>query len=223
MAMTKVYVIDDDDAFRLWFGMQLESLGFQTKSFTSGGEFLDIAPKLEPACVVSDVRMPEFDGLELLDRMNRLHLSMPVVLITGEGDVQLAVRAMRAGAVDFVVKPFSEEAILDSIRLAQGQLVNTRQQHTAEEVACKRLALLTTREREVLAGVIGGMSSKAIARTLGISPRTVEFYRAQILSKTRAGSLSELVRLGLLAGITPSEPDETALPQRSGGETHRTD
>lgn len=217
--MTKIYVVDDDHAFRLLFGLQLESLGFHIKSFASGAEFLDVAPKLAPGCVVSDVRMPEFDGLELLDRMNQLGLSMPVVLITGQGDVQLAVRAMRAGAIDFVIKPFSEDAILNSIKLAQDQLDAKTQRHTVEEIASKRLASLTAREREVLAGVIGGMSSKGIARKLGISPRTVEFYRAQILSKTRAGSLSELVRFGLLAGIVPSEPDETAPPERSGGGT----
>ena len=202
----RIYVVDDDDAFRLWFGMQLESFGFQITGFASGGEFLDVATDLEPACVVSDVRMPEFDGFELLERLHRLGVSMPVVLITGEGDVPLAVRAMRAGAVDFIIKPFSDEAILDSIRRAQGTLDATREQQNIAEIATQRLASLTPREHEVLAGVVGGMSSKDIARRLGISRRTVEFYRAQILSKTRAGNLSELVRFGLLAGVTPVEP-----------------
>lgn len=205
---TKVYVVDDDDAFRLWFGMQLESLGFRMTAFASGAEFLEMAPKLEAACVVSDVRMPELDGVELLERLVQLGLSMPVVVITGQGDVQLAVRAMRAGAVDFVVKPFSDAAILDSIRLAQQRLDVANRQHSVEETASQRLVSLTAREREVLAGVIGGMSSKGIARKLGISPRTVEYYRAQILDKAHAGSLSELVRFGLLAGVTPLEPDE---------------
>ena len=209
--MTKVYVVDDDDAFRLWFGMQLESFGFKIMSFASGGEFLDIAPKLAPGCVVSDVRMPEFDGFELLARLNRLQLTMPVVLMTGEGDIPLAVRAMRAGAIDFVVKPFSEDAILGSIRLAQDQLATTRDQQTFAEIATRRLVALTAREREVLAGVVGGMSSKSIARKLGISHRTVEFYRAQILDKTRVGSLSELVRLALQAGVAPLEADETTF------------
>jgi len=208
---SKVYVIDDDDAFRLWFGIQLESLGFTATGFGSAGEFLDVAAKLEPGCVISDIRMPGLDGLELLDALQHGGVALPVILITGQGDVELAVRAMRAGAVDFIVKPFSEAAILASLNLAQKQLDLDMKRHAIGDVAAQRLASLTGREREVLSGVVGGMSSKAIASHLGISRRTVEYYRSQIMAKTGAGSLSEVVRFGMLAGITPMDPDAVSL------------
>jgi two-component system response regulator FixJ len=196
-----VYIIDDDEAVRDSLSIQLEAAGFKVTSFASGLDFLAKVSSLAPGCLVSDVRMPEIDGLELQSRLAAMKLKFPVIIITGHGDVNLAVRAMRAGAVDFVEKPFSEETILRSIRLAQGHFEQMSRNEAASEAARARMALLTPREREVFDGLVAGRQNKVIAFDLSISPRTVEIHRARVLEKMQAHSLSELVRLALAAGV----------------------
>jgi two-component system response regulator FixJ len=197
----KVYIVDDDDAVRDSLGFQLEMAGYAVTGYASGLDFLRDAPTLASGCLILDVRMPEIDGLELQSRLNDLELNFPTIVITGHGDVPLAVRAMKAGAVDFVEKPFSEDALLESISSA---LQPTRRSGTKDqlaEIAENRIALLSGREREVLEGLVAGSPNKVIAYELNLSPRTVEVHRARVMDKMQARSLSELVRLALAAGV----------------------
>jgi two-component system response regulator FixJ len=198
----KIYIVDDDEAVRDSLGMQLDAAGYAVKTFASGVDFLNAAPALAPGCLIADVRMPEMDGLELQNRLAALKPRFPTIVITGHGDVLMAVRAMRAGAVDFVEKPFAEEAILASIRLAQSRLGPLQGHDDEAEPAVARLALLSTRERQVLEGLVAGLPNKTIAADLGISPRTVEIHRARVMDKMQARSLSQLVRLALAAGVS---------------------
>ncbi len=196
-----VYIIDDDEAVRDSLAIQLEATGFKVTAFSSGLDFLAKVSELPPGCLISDVRMPEIDGLELQNRLATMKLPFPVIIMTGHGDITLAVRAMRAGAVDFVEKPFSEEAILQSIKLARHRLEQASESDAAGETARARLALLTPREKEVFDGLVAGKQNKVIAHDLSISPRTVEIHRARVMEKTQARSLPELVRLALAAGM----------------------
>jgi two-component system, LuxR family, response regulator FixJ len=200
-----VYVVDDDEAVRDSLEILLETSGFRARSFGSALAFLEAAGTLSPGCLVADVRMPEMDGLELQERLNEAGLRFPVIIITGHGDVPIAVRAMKAGAVDFIEKPFANESILESIRLALARLEQTAEQDAAAAAANARLALLTPRERQVLEGLVAGLPNKTIAYDLEISPRTVEIYRARVMDKMAAGSLPELVRLALAAGVAPKQ------------------
>src|SRR5579871_2314438 len=197
----RVYIVDDDDAVRDSLGFQLETAGYEVVGFASGADFLDAASTLTPGCLILDVRMPEIDGIELQARLNALNLSFPIIMITGHGEVPLAVRAMKAGAVDFVEKPFSEDAILESIKLAQSRAGPSDRTDGDAEMARARLALLSAREREVLDGLVAGRPNKVIAFELGLSARTVEVHRARVMDKMQARSLSELVRLALAAGV----------------------
>lgn len=198
----KIYIVDDDEAVRHSLGLLLDITGFSIASFSSGVEFLRHAKTLAPGCLILDVRMPDMDGLELQSRLAELKVSFPVIMMTGHGDVPLAVRAMKAGAVDFIEKPFAEDTILASIRLAQNWRGSSRARDESAEVGAARLALLSRRESEVLEGVVGGLSNKSIAFELGLSPRTVEIHRARVMDKMQARNLSELVRLALATGIT---------------------
>jgi two-component system response regulator FixJ len=202
----QVYIVDDDEAVRDSLGFQLEMAGYDVTGFSSGPEFLREAGGLATGCVILDVRMPEMDGLEVQSRLNELGLSFSVIMITGHGDVPLAVRAMRAGAVDFVEKPFSEDAILASIALAMRPGRGTAREDEHAEMARERLALLTSREREVLEGLVVGQPNKLIAFDLGLSTRTVEVHRSRVMDKMQAHSVSELVRLALAAGVQPKTP-----------------
>lgn len=202
-AKPDVYIVDDDDAVRDSLKILLESAGYAVRSFASGHDLLDQAPSFAPGCVIADVRMPEIDGLSLQSRLAELKINLPVIVITGHGDVAMAVRAMKGGAVDFVEKPFSEGAILESVRLA---LTRLGERPVKDEAAAKRLALLSPREREVLEGLVAGLPNKTIAYELAISPRTVEIHRARVMDKTQARSLPELVRIALAAGIQPKAP-----------------
>src|SRR5579862_202237 len=200
-AETRIYVVDDDEAVRDSLGLQLEAEGFDVKTFPSARDFLNEAAALPAGCVISDVRMPGIDGLELQNQLTELRLNFPVIIMTGHGDVALAVRAMKAGAVDFIEKPFSGEAILESIRLAQSRFTRQKESSAASETARARIALLTPRERDVFEELVRGKQNKMIAFDLNISPRTVEVHRARVLEKMQAHSLSELVRLAITAGI----------------------
>jgi len=194
-----VYIVDDDDAVRESLAFQIEMAGYQTKTYVSGTDFLHDAPSLPAGCVILDVRMPELDGPEVQARLARMELRLPVIMITGHGDVPLAVRAMKAGAVDFVEKPFSEELILESIRSAHERITSLGADDQDRNEAESRLAVLSPRERAVLDCLVSGMPNKAVAYELNISQRTVEVHRANIMLKTQAKSLPELVRLALLA------------------------
>lgn len=193
-----IYVVDDDVDVRDSLRILLESAGYGVKDFGAAKEFL-AEGAFTGTCLVADIRMPEMDGLELQEELVRRKLSLPVIIITGHGDVPLAVRAMKAGAIDFIEKPFDDENLLSSIRRAIeiGQQVRTRE---AEAAAAERLlTLLTPRERDVLDQLVIGRSNKVAAYELGISPRTVEIHRAHIMDKMNARSLSDLVRISLAA------------------------
>ena len=194
-----VHIVDDDEAVRDSLGFLLEAAGYATRAWSSGESLLAALPTLEPGCIVLDVRMPGMDGVSVLRQLRERGAPHPVVMMTGHGDVPVAVRAMKAGAVDFIEKPFAQEVMLDCIRASLAQA--GRGSAGAEALA--RLRSLSPREREVLEGLIAGNPNKTIAFDLGISPRTVEIHRARVMDKMGARSLSELVRLGLAAGIDP--------------------
>jgi two-component system response regulator FixJ len=198
-----VYIVDDDEAVRDSLSALLGSKGYAARSFGSALEFLAAAPSLPSGCLIVDVRMPEMDGLELQARLRAQALGFPMIVITGHADVPLAVRAMKAGAVDFIEKPFASETILDSLDGALSRLASPSQRDPATAVAAGRLALLSPRERQVLEGLLAGLPNKSIAYDLAISPRTVEVHRARVMNKTGVRSLSELIRLALAAGMQP--------------------
>lgn len=198
---SRVYIIDDDGAVRDSLSLQLEATGYEVAAFPSAVGFLEIARTLQPGCVISDVQMPDMDGMELQQRLKEMKLDFPVVIVTGHADVALAVRAMKAGAADFIEKPFEEQAILESLRHAQTRFAAQRASAQAGATAREKLATLTPREREVFDEMVRGKQNKMIAFDLDISPRTVEVHRARVLEKLEARSLSELVRLALAAGI----------------------
>jgi len=195
-----VYVIDDDEAMRDSLEFMLDSAGFRVSLFDSARKFLDSVPSIEFGCVVSDIRMPNIDGIELLRRVKATHGALPVILMTGHGDVPLAVEAMKLGAVDFLEKPFEDDRLIGMIELALSKAeLGARSEAISQDIVA-RIASLSPRERQVMDGLIAGLSNKMIARDYNISPRTIEVYRANVMTKMQAGSLSELVRLALRAG-----------------------
>jgi two-component system response regulator FixJ len=198
-----VYVVDDDEAVRDSLSLLLEARGYTVRSFVGAPEFLTAAPALRPGCLIADIRMPEMDGLELQQRLIERGLAFPLIVITGHGDVPLAVRAMKAGAIDFIEKPFTAQTILNSAAAALARVAEPHGRDQIAQAAAARLSLLTPREREVLQGLLVGLPNKSIAYDLAISPRTVEIHRARVMDKMGAHSLSELVRMGLAAGVSP--------------------
>ena len=195
-----IYVVDDDDAVRDSLQALFEAEGFEVAVFASAAEFLKGCAARGDGCLVTDVRMPDMNGLELLAAMSERGDAPPVIMITGHGDVPIAVRAMKLGAADFIEKPFDAGMLLARVRAA------LREPRAAGEATADiqhRLELLTPREREVLEQLVIGRSNKAIGLELEISPRTVEIHRARVMEKMAAASLSELVRLALAAGIDP--------------------
>ena len=202
-----VYVVDDDEAVRDSLSVLLETWRYTVATFASARDFLAVAPTLRPGVLVADIRMPEMDGLELQQRLIDHSLRYPLIVITGHGDVPLAVRAMKAGAVDFIEKPFAPEVMLDSVGTAFDRLTRreTAAEDPAEATAAARVAELSPREREVLQGLLSGLPNKSIATDLGISPRTVEIHRARVMDKMGARSLSGLIRMSLAAGLQPNE------------------
>jgi len=195
-----VYVIDDDEAMRDSLDFLLGSAGFHITLFESAHHFLDAVSNLDFGCVVSDVRMPGIDGIELLKRMKTSHSAFPIVVMTGHGDVPLAVEAMKLGAVDFLEKPFEDDRLIGMIDAALRQAESSARSEAATLDIGARIATLSPRERQVMDGLIAGLSNKLIAREYDISPRTIEVYRANVMTKMQAGSLSELVRLAIRAG-----------------------
>jgi two-component system response regulator FixJ len=194
-----VCIVDDDEAMRDSLTFLLESAGLSTRSYESAVAFLAALPNEMPACVVTDVRMPGMSGTELLKNLKDSTRHLPVIVMTGHGDIALAVEAMKLGAADFPEKPFADEAMLSAVRIAIARRQTDEQAGAERKAAAARLATLSTRERQVLEGLVSGNPNKTIAFDLGISPRTVEVYRANLMTKMQASSLSELVRMALLA------------------------
>jgi two-component system response regulator FixJ len=196
----KVYVIDDDEAMRDSLDFLLGSANFHVTLFESAHDFLDALSGLDFGCVVSDVRMPGINGIELLKRLKAIRSAFPVLIMTGHGDVPLAVEAMKLGAADFLEKPFEDDRLIAMIDAALRQAeASARSEAMTLDIAA-RIASLSSRERQVMDGLIAGLSNKLIAREYDISPRTIEVYRANVMTKMQAGSLSELVRLAMRAG-----------------------
>ena len=198
---TVIYVIDDDAAMRDSLAFLLDVNGFAPKTYESADAFLGGTPAASPACVISDIRMPGVNGIELVRKLKSSGAPCPVILITGHGDVALAVEAMKAGAVDFIEKPFDDGALLGAIRAALELRPAAEVNSSARKEAEARLAELSPRERDVLQGLVAGKINKVIAHELHISPRTVEVYRANLMAKTGARSMSELMRIALAAGL----------------------
>jgi two-component system response regulator FixJ len=196
-----VHVIDDDEAMRQSLAFLLGAVGMEVQTYESAVAFLKVAPDVKAGCVITDVRMPELSGVELLRRLRELKLGIPVIVITGHGDVPLAVEAMKIGALDFLEKPFDDEVLLASVRSALNQLDRDQKRQAERSDIEGRLATLSNRERDVLEGLVAGHANKQIAYDLGISPRTIEIYRANLMTKMQAASLSDLVRMALVAGI----------------------
>lgn len=196
-----VYIVDYDKMSCDAIATLLSTAGFRTKGFSSVYQFIREAQMLAPGCLVSDVSMPEMDGLTLLTQLKALRFRFPVVFLTGHGDIKMAVRAIKSGAADFVEKPYDEETILAAVRRAQEELDKDDENDELAKIAAKRIGSLSSREYEVLEHLVGGQPNKAIAHDLAISPRTVEFHRSRLMAKMQAASLSELVRLALMAGI----------------------
>ena len=196
-----VHVIDDDEAVRVSLGFLLDIANLPNRVYASPVAFLEAAKDLSRGVIVSDVRMPEMNGLELVRRLRERGCQLPVIIITGHGDVPLAIEALRAGVKDFVEKPFDDEALIASIRSALASQLELDEFSAERRRFEAMLSGLSGREREVLRGVIDGKLNKIIGYELGISPRTVEVYRAKMMSKIGAKSLSELVRIALIAGF----------------------
>jgi two-component system response regulator FixJ len=191
-----VHIVDDDPAVRDSLRLLLQTEDIEARAHACARDFLAAVAPDETGCVITDVRMPEIDGFDLMARMKARRIGLPVIVITAHADVPLAVRAMKAGAIDLLEKPFDDEALLGAVRKA----LTRRSEETAEAIAVReRVATLTMREKEVLSGILGGRSNKIIAHDLGTSVRTVEAHRAHLMAKMRAGNLSDLVRMALLA------------------------
>ena len=197
----KVYVIDDDAAMRDSLNFLLDAAGFDVALFESAVNFLELLPGLDFGCVVSDVRMPGVDGIELLKRLKAANCKFPILIMTGHGDIPLAVEAMKLGAVDFLEKPFEDDRLIGMIEAAIRRAEPAARSETVAIEIAARVAALSPRERQVMDGLIAGLSNKLIARDYDISPRTIEVYRANVMTKMQANSLSELVRLAMRAGL----------------------
>jgi two-component system response regulator FixJ len=196
-----VYVIDDDSAMRDSLDFLLGTAGFEVTVFETAADFLEAHAGLGFGCVVSDVRMPGIDGMDLLRRLKTSTSPLPVIIMTGHGDIPLAVEAIKLGALDFVEKPFEDERLIGMIEVALQQNNDQVKADTVSADIASRVASLSQRERQVMDGLVAGLSNKLIAREHNISPRTIEVYRANVMTKMQARNLSELIRLALRAGI----------------------
>ncbi len=198
-----IHLVDDDEAIRRSAGFMLKTAGFRVRTYESGDALLKEASKLEPGCMLIDIRMPGMDGLEVQQALKDRGIAFPVVIMTGHGDVNLAVKAMKAGAIDFIEKPFEKAVLLGAIDQGFERLERSNAAGERAREAEIRLKALTPREREVLDGLVQGLPNKTIAYDLGISPRTVEIHRANLMTKLEVRSLSEALRIAFAAQNSP--------------------
>jgi two-component system response regulator FixJ len=203
-AQPVVHIVDDDEGLRESLAFLLRSASLEVRSFESAKAFLDKLPHAMPGCVITDVRMPDMSGIELLRRLKELKVGVPVIVITGHGDIALAVEAMKMGAADFFEKPFDDALLIASVRAALPQREDQTKRGAERAEIEHRISSLSPREKDVLARLIEGRANKQIAFDLGISPRTVEIYRANLMNKMQADSLSDLVRMALIAEMLNS-------------------
>lgn len=194
-----VHLVDDDEAIRRSVGFMLKTSGFHVRTYESGVDLLKSIPNLEPGCILLDIRMPGMDGLEVQKALSDKGVTLPVIIMTGHGDVSLAVEAMKAGAVDFIEKPFEKAVLLGAIEQGVEKLKKSAASRDRANQAAVRLQALTPRERDVLEGLAKGLPNKTIAYDLGISPRTVEIHRANLMAKLGVRSLSEALRIAFAA------------------------
>ena len=196
-----IHLIDDDEAVRHSASFMLRHAGFTVKTYADGVIFLESAQQAELGCILLDVQMPHMDGLEVQQRLNDLGISLPVIVLTGHGDVEVAVKAMKAGAVDFVEKPYEKQMLVAALTRAFERLDARSHKDVLTDEAKGRIERLTPRERDVLGGLVDGFTNKMIAETLDISPRTVEIHRANLMEKLDAPSLSSVLRIAFAAGV----------------------
>ena len=207
MSSQSVHVVDDDRDVRLSISFMLGAAGFDSRPFASGQDFLDALPDLAPGAVLLDIRMPEIDGFQVMTELGARGVDWPVVVMTGHGEVAIAVRAMKLGAVDFIEKPFGEEILVSSLERAFELLKDRGEKAQRRRAALDRVDVLTAREREVLQGLMAGLPNKLLARRLGISLRTVEMHRANMMDRLQVNSLAEALTLAVQAEIEPLEQE----------------
>jgi two-component system response regulator FixJ len=201
MSEFPVYLVDDDDSVRRSVGFMLKTSGLSVEAFASGVEFLKEARRLKPGAVLLDIRMPEMDGLEVQAAMNERGIAFPVIVMTGHGDVEVAVKAMKGGAIDFIEKPFDKAVVLAALDEAFERLGRSGKQSTRRDEAQRRINALTPREKDVLEGLVTGYPNKTIGYDLGISARTVEIHRANLMKKLEVTNISDLLRVAFAAGM----------------------
>jgi two-component system response regulator FixJ len=204
-----VHVIDDDQAMRDSLTFLFMSAKVAVSAYDSADAFLAELQDIKGGCIVTDVRMPGMSGIDLLKRLREKKNAIPVIVITGHGDVPLAVEAMKFGASDFLEKPFDDNILLSAVKRALSEDATTQQDHALRAIIVNRLETLSARERQVLEGLVMGHPNKTIAYDLGISPRTIEIYRANVMTKMEAASLSDLVRMALTAGVLGASPAQS--------------
>ncbi|MES1984057.1 MAG: response regulator [Pseudomonadota bacterium] len=197
-----IFIVDDDEGIRRSVSFLLKTSGYSVQTFSGGLEFLKVAASLDTGCVLLDVRMPDIDGLAVQRRLHEEGIMLPVIIMTGHGDIDMAVTAMRAGAIDFIEKPFDKATLIASLDRAKAQAQTSLTVITQREHALARLNILTDRERDVLRGLVAGLPNKTIAYDLGISPRTVEIHRSNLMLKLNVRSLSEVLRIAFQAGVS---------------------
>jgi len=207
MAETRhtVHLVDDDEAIRRSASFLLRTSGYVVKTYPSGVAFMEQCDRIDPGCILLDVRMPEMDGLEVQRALKERHVLLPVIVMTGHGDVSVAVQAMKAGAIDFIEKPFEKATLLGAIAEGFARLDQAERRQARAEEARARLAVLTPREMDVMRGLVRGHPNKTIAYDLDISPRTVEIHRANLMGKLGVASLSEALRIAFAAGLGEEE------------------
>jgi two-component system response regulator FixJ len=213
LAERTVHIVDDDAAVRRSLERLLNSAGFKAVSYETPMAFLDAASSVTGGCVLLDVRMPGMDGLALQAWLRKLEVQLPVIMVTVQGDIQTAVRAMKAGAVDFIEKPFNDEVLLKAIEVALARGGGRLNRDSAAQEAIERISALSRREREVLDALVAGRPNKVIAFDLGISVRTVEVHRARMMDRLGVRQLAEAIRLAVIAGLA----SENALRRRLPG------
>jgi len=196
-----IHVVDDEEAVRQSLAFLLTTAGYAVRVHASATSFLSVAAELNRACLITDLRMPDLNGVELLRRMRASNIAMPAIVVTGHGDVPMAVEAMKAGALDFIEKPFDDAVLIDAISRAVENLEKNSEGDGNAAIVNDRYEQLTDREKQVLKGIVAGHANKTIAYDLNISPRTVEIHRANVMAKMQARNLPDLVRMALSAKL----------------------